>query len=73
MTAEVIDSEVTTARLVEQDSDMGWHITVRPDSNSVVGIVLPATIDCDGHAGICTGDERMLSSRLELTVGGPDG
>ena len=36
-------------------------------------VVLPATEDCDAEGAICSGDGRMLSSRLELTVSGPGG
>ena len=36
-------------------------------------ILLPATADCAAHGAICTGDNRMLSNRLEITVQGPGG
>ena len=34
-------------------------------------IVLPITTDCADAGAICTGDGRMLSNRMELTVSGP--
>ena len=36
-------------------------------------IVLPVTTDCDAQGAVCTGDGRMLSGRLEITVSGPGG
>ena len=62
---------VTNAQRLEQGSDIGWRITVRPDGNGDVTIVLPETTDCDAQGAICTEDGRMLSHRLELTVSGP--
>ena len=46
---------------------------MQPDGNGTVTIVLPATTDCDAQGSVCTGDGRMLSSRLELTISGPSG
>ena len=67
----VTDGRVTKAQRLEQGSDIGWRITVRPDGNGDVTIVLPETTDCDAQGAICTEDGRMLSHRLELTVSGP--
>ena len=58
---------------MEQGSNIRWRITVRPDSNSEVSIVLPVTIDCDGQGAICTADGRELANRNELTVSGLGG
>jgi len=62
---------VRKAERLEQGSNIGWKITVQPNGNGQVVIVLPETSDCDAQGAICTGDGRMLSSRLELTVSGP--
>ena len=67
----VTGGTVKKAQRLEQGSNIGWRITVRPDGNGDVTIVLPETTDCDAQGAICTGDGRMLSHRLELTVGGP--
>ena len=67
----VTGGTVTKAQRMEQGSNLHWLITVEPDSNGDVTIVLPATTDCDDPGAICTGDGRMLSNRLEFTVGGP--
>ena len=62
---------VRKAGRLEQGSNMGWKITVRPDGNGGVTVVLPVTTDCDDQGAICTGDGRKLSNSLELTVSGP--
>ena len=35
------------AQRLEQGSDIGWQITVRPDGNGDVTVVLSVTTDCD--------------------------
>ena len=67
----VAGGTVKKAQRMEQGSNVRWRITVKPDSNSHVSIILPATADCDGQGAICTGDGRKLSNRTELTVSGP--
>ena len=67
----VTGGTVRKAQRLEQGSNIGWGITVRPDGNGQVVIVLPETTDCEAQGAICTEDGRMLSHRLELTVGGP--
>ena len=69
----VTGGTVKKAKRMEQGSNIQWRITVRPDSNAGVTIVLPVTTDCAAEGAICTGDGRMLSSRVELTVLGPGG
>ncbi len=67
----VTGGTVKKAQRLEQGSNIGWRITVRPDGDGQVVIVLPETTDCDAQGAICTEDGRKLSHRLELTVGGP--
>ena len=67
----VTGGAVRKAGRLEQGSNMGWKITVRPDGNGDVTVVLPVTTDCDDQGAICTGDGRKLSNSLELTVSGP--
>ena len=69
----VTDGEVTSARRLTQGSNIGWTITVTPDSAADVTIVLPVTTDCDADGAVCTADGRKLSNRLEFTVSGPSG
>ena len=69
----VTGGEVTKARRLERGKNIRWEIHVRPNSNAGVTIVLPVTTDCDARGAVCTGDGRMLSQRVELTVSGPGG
>ena len=69
----VTGGKVVRARRLEKGSNVGWAIRVRPDSSADVTVVLPAAVDCDATGAICTDDGRMLSTRLDLTVRGPDG
>ena len=67
----VTGGEVVRARRLEKGKNLRWEITVSPDSNGAVTIVLPATTNCNAEGAICTGDGRMLSSQETLTVAGP--
>ena len=69
----VMSGDLKKAKRLEQGSNVGWRITVRPDSSADVTILLPETTDCDTPGAICAGDGRMLSSRLDVTVRGPGG
>ena len=62
---------VKKAQRQVKGSNIGWTITVEPDSNAAVRIVLPATTDCDVTGAICTEDGRKLSNSLDFTVVGP--
>ena len=70
---QVTGGTVTKAQRVDNSSDIHWRITVRPDADGNVTIVLPVTDDCDDQGAICTGDGRKLSNGLEFTVVGPGG
>ena len=48
-----------------------WEITVEPDSDGDVTVVVPSDRPCDESGAICTGDGRRLSNRLEATIAGP--
>ena len=57
---------VLNARRLERDSanrNIRWEITVEPDGDGDVSIVLPVTQDCDDVGAICAEDGRMLLSR----------
>ena len=62
---------VEKAKRLEKGSNIGWRITVQPNSNADVTITLPATEDCGDSGAICTADGRKLSNELALTVSGP--
>ena len=67
----VTGGTVKKAKRKVKGSNMGWTITVEPDSNAAVEIVLPTTTDCAITGAICTGEGRKLSNRLEFRVSGP--
>ena len=67
----VTGGAVRKAQRLEQGSNARWEITVQPDGNGDVTVVLPATDDCAAQGAICAEDGRMLSNRLELAVAGP--
>ena len=67
----VTGGTVTKARRLEPGKNIRWEIKVRPASSGDATIVLPITTDCTVSGGVCTGDGRKLSNRLELTVSGP--
>ena len=63
--------EVRRAQRMDKPSNIRWLITVEPDGDGDVTIVLPVTTDCDADGAICTGDKRTLSNSLTATVSGP--
>ena len=65
--------EVRKAQRMDKPSNIRWLITVEPQGNGDVTIVLPVTTDCDADGAICTGDGRKLSNSLSFTVSGPGG
>ena len=67
----VTGGEVTGAGRITQGSNVRWLITIEPDGDGEVTVVLPETGDCAVQGAICTEDGRMLSSRLEFTASGP--
>ena len=62
---------VDGARRLVSGSNIRWEISVNPDSNGDVTIVLPATTDCNAQGAICADGDKKLSNRLERTVSGP--
>ena len=67
---DVTDGSATKAKRVDGQSDL-WEITVEPDSDADVTVVLPVTGDCTAQDAVCTRDGTELSNRSELTVPGP--
>ena len=69
----VTGGSVTRAVRMEKGNNIRWTIHVEPDPDADLTVVLPITVDCDAQEAICTGDGRMLSNSLNLTVAGPGG
>ena len=62
---DVTGGEVLNAQRMDKPSNIRWLITVGPDSNGDVTVVLPVTEDCAAQGAICTEDGRPLSNRLD--------
>ena len=69
----VTGGDVTNATRLNPPSNVGWEITVEPDGDEAVTIVLPITTHCAPAGAICTEgeDSRMLSNSSIVTVPGP--
>ena len=67
----VTNGTVTRVRRLERPGNIRWEISVRPDGNRDVTVLLPITTDCATQGAICIADGRMLSGQVELTVSGP--
>ncbi len=69
----VTGGTVTGARRTTSGSNIRWEITLEPDGNDDVTVVLPPTTDCEEARAVCTSGGKMLSNELALTVSGPGG
>ena len=69
----VTGGAVTNARRLAPPGNVRWEITLLPDSEAEVMVVLPVTADCEDEGAICTEDRRMLSAEAILAVRGPAG
>ena len=67
----VTGGSVKGAGRMNRPSNISWRITIQPDGNGAVTIVLPITTDCEAAGAVCTGDGRKLSSGLSVIVPGP--
>ena len=67
----VTGGTVENAQRTDKPSNISWRITVKPNGNGDVTVVLPVTTDCNAEGAICTADGRKLSNLLEFTVSGP--
>lgn len=68
---DVIGGLVTQARRLVSGSDLGWEITVVPDADGAVELVLPVSADCGVTGAICTEDGTPLAAAVVATVPGP--
>ena len=54
----VTNGTVTRARRLERPGNIRWEISVRPDGNRDVTVLLPITTDCATQGAICTEEGR---------------
>ena len=70
----VTEGDVTAVRRTDPESETPnsrWEITVEPDDDDEVTVVLPPTTDCTVDSAVCTTGGTMLSNRSAITVPGP--
>ena len=67
---EVSGGAVTRAQRLEKGSNIGWRITLEPDSDGDIAVTLPART-CGETGAVCTRDGRTLSEAVSATVPGP--
>ena len=67
---EVSGGTVTRAQRLEKGSNIGWRITLEPDSEGDIAVTLPARA-CGERGAVCAGDGRTLSEAVSATVPGP--
>ena len=67
---EIGGGAVLRARRLQKGSNVGWRITVRPDTNGDITLSLPVRA-CDATGAICAADDRALSEAVSATVPGP--
>ena len=68
----VTGGSVVKARRLNPPSNIGWEISVRPDSTDDIVVVLPVPDYCGAQGAICTADGRELSAAINLTIPGPE-
>ncbi len=68
----VANGTATAVEKVDAGNSLNWRITVEPDGDEEVTVILLATADCDAAGAICTADDRMFSSRVSARVPGPE-
>ena len=61
---------VTKARRLDRPHNIRWEITIQPDSDADVTVLLPATQNCDDQGALCTPDTRMLATDITVTITG---
>ena len=63
--------DVTIATRTTAGKSIRWRITLQPDGNNDVTVVLPPTTDCAASGAVCTQHGKMLSNQASITVSGP--
>ena len=66
----ITNGAVTKAKRVESgdNRDRTWAITIEPDGQGDVTIVLPAPPDCTATGALCADSNRALSASVERTI-----
>ena len=67
----VTNGDVTAVQRTTPGKNIRWEITLQPDGNDDVTVVLPPTTDCSAQGAVCTAFGKMLSTNSDITVPGP--
>ncbi len=67
---EVSGGAVTRAQRLEKGSNIGWRLTLEPDTDGDIAVTLPARA-CGERGAVCTREGRTLSEAVSATVPGP--
>ena len=68
---DVTNGDVTSVRRTTPGSNLRWEITVQPDGDAAVTMLLPVTANCDDDGAVCTGSEKKLLIGAAVFVRGP--
>ena len=68
---DVTNGDVASVRRTTQGSNLRWEITVQPDGNDEVTLLLPITANCGDAGAVCTGSEKKLLIGAAVFVRGP--
>ena len=68
---DVTNGDVASVRRSTQGSNLRWEITVQPDGNDEVTLLLPITANCGDDGAVCTGSEKKLLIGAAVFVRGP--
>ena len=68
---DVTNGDVVSARRTTQGSNLRWEITVQPDGDDAVTLLLPITANCGDDGAVCTASEKKLLIGAAVFVRGP--
>ena len=67
---EVAGGAVKKVRRVEKGSNIGWKVTIAPDTDGTISVTLPVRA-CGESGAVCTYDGGSLQEAISVTVPGP--
>ncbi len=68
---DVTNGDVASVRRTTPGSNIRWEITVQPDGDDAVTLLLPLTDNCDDEGAVCTASEKKLLIGAAVFVRGP--
>ena len=68
---DVTNGDVVSVRRTTPGSNIRWEITVQPDGDDAVALLLPVTDNCGDEGAVCTASEKKLLIGAAVFVRGP--